>query len=102
MASSVQRDLHWSPAPDMAPYLVMFDAWRASGASRLEQTRAQVALADANRQRLLEFIEIEGLKNQVVPVAAGASIGAVGIVATPEAARRIESLAGVVRVMPAR
>ena len=86
----------------MEPYIVVFDAWRGDGASRLEQSQSQAALADMNRQRLLNFIEIEGLGSQVATVAQGTIIGAIGVITTPEVARRIESLEGVVRVMPAR
>jgi hypothetical protein len=85
----------------MQPFLVVFDAWRGEGSSRAEQVGSQVHLAEANRRRLLGFIEKNGLKRQVASVAEGTVFGAVGVVMTPDAAKRIATLDGVTSVMQA-
>jgi hypothetical protein len=102
LANVALRELHSGPPAGMAPFLVVFDSWRGKGHSRLDQTRSQVEVADSNRRKLLEFIEKRGLADQVASVAAGTVLGAVGVVMTPDAARRIEALEGVTRVMRAR
>ena len=99
LAKSALREIHGAPPAGMAPFLVLFEAWRGAGESRLEQTTSQVKLADANRRRLVDFIEKRGLTGQVASVAGSTVLGAIGVVMTPGAARRIESLDGVARVM---
>ena len=91
-----------NPVPfGMEPYLVMFERWRGGGGDRRERTVAQARIADENAERLRLFVEHEGLSPLVASIAEGTTLGAVGIVAAAEAARRIERMDGVVRVMKA-
>ncbi len=102
MTSSAVRERRAGTPVGMEPFLVLFDAWRGAGDSRLEQTMSQVALAEENRHKLMDFIKKQGLADKVASVAPGTTLGAIGVVMTPDAARRIEALDGVTRVMRAR
>jgi hypothetical protein len=102
LAQTALRELNRAPPVGMEPFLVLFDDWRGAGDSRLEQTGAQSELAEANRRKLLDFIEKRGLAGQVASVAASTLLGAIGVIMTPDAARKIKALDGVTRVMRSR
>ncbi len=99
MANCALQELHRPLRVGMEQYVVLFDTWRASAGSRSERMKAQADLADANRGRLVEFVKMEGLTGEVASVAQGTVLGAIGVVMTPAAARRIEKLDGVTRVI---
>lgn len=101
MTESAIRERHQALKLGMVPFMVLFDAWRGAGESRAEQVNSQIEMVEANRRRLLHFIEKTGLKNQVASVAEGTVFGAIGVIMTPDAARRIATLDGVTSVMRA-
>ena len=99
MAAAVLRNLHTSPPAGMRPYIVMFDSWRGEEVSRYDQTVSQLEIVEENRQRLLKYIDDQGLQSLVSGVAPGTAFGAVGVIMTPEAAKVIKHLDGVESVI---
>lgn len=86
----------------MDAYLVLFEDWRGAGTSRYERTRSQIDLVEHNVERLRGYIHQNDLGDQIASIANGTTIGAVGVIATVEGARRLGAMDGVVKVIRAR
>lgn len=103
MAQMAQRQISSGGDRGMSPFIVVFDDWRGrDGVARHEQIQSQISLAEEHRERLQSFIADEGLSGDVYSVAPATSLGMIGIVATIEAAKRLATMNGVVRVIPSR
>jgi hypothetical protein len=88
--------------PGMSSFLVMFDEWRATaGRGRSAAVASARAITAENRDRLLAFVAEHGLSDQVARVDHPTAFGAVGLIATPEAAALIKKMDGVSDVLRA-
>lgn len=101
--SSIARRSNFPASGDLySPYLVVFDSWAGEGSTRYARTISQIDLANEHLARLKSFISEQGLEEVVRCVAEPTVLGAIGVVATAEAAQTLGTMDGVVRVVRSR